>query len=236
MKSRPPRRRIAAPVLAVLLAGAATAFADPALDELSADLDVVIGTTATELDSRTDTVRGHEAAIGNLFADALRSMTGADVAMTNGGGIRGGRIYEPGAVLTRHDILTELPFEDLTVVLQVTGHDLVAALENGLGKIEEGAGRFPHVSGLSVVYDPGRPVGERVLEVRRDGAPLDLDATYTLAVNDYNAGGGDGYDFADKPRLIDEHAGKLVTSQVIDYIAAQGTVSPVVDGRLKRVD
>ena len=87
-----------------------------------------------------------------------------------------------------------------------------------------------------MVYDPRRPVGERVLEVRRDGAPLDLDATYTLAVNDYNAGGGDGYDFADKPRLIDEYAGTLVTSQVIDYIAAQGTVSPVVDGRLKRVD
>ena len=128
MKSRPPRRRIAAPGLAVLLAGAATAFADPAPDELSADLDVVIGTT-TELDSRTDTVRGQEAAIGNLLADALRSMTGADVAMTNGGGIRGGRIYEPGAVLTRRDILTELPLEDLTVVLQVTGHDLVAALE-----------------------------------------------------------------------------------------------------------
>ena len=206
------------------------------LDRLSADLDVVIGTTATELDSRRETVRGREAAIGNLFADAMRSMTGADVAFTNGGGIRGGRIYEPGTALTRRDILTELPFGDYTVVLQVTGHDVVAALENGLGMIEVGAGRFPHLSGLSVVYDPGRPAGERVLDVRRDDAPLDLDATYSLAVNDYNAGGDDGYDFADKPRLIDEYAGQLMATQVIDYVAAQGTVAPVVDGRLRTVD
>ena len=206
------------------------------LDRLSADLDVVIGTTATELDSRRQTVRGREAAIGNLFADAMRSMTGADVAFTNGGGIRGGRIYEPGTALTRRDIHTELPFGDYTVVLQVTGHDVVAALENGLGMIEVGAGRFPHLSGLSVVYDPGRPAGKRVLDVRRDDAPLDLDATYSLAVNDYNAGGGDGYDFADKPRLIDEYAGQLMATQVIDYVAAQGTVAPVVDGRLRTVD
>ena len=206
------------------------------LDRLSADLDVVIGTTATELDSRRETVRGREAAIGNLFADAMRSMTGADVAFTNGGGIRGGRIYEPGTALTRRDILTELPFGDYTVVLQVTGHDVIAALENGLGMIEVGAGRFPHLSGLSVVYDPGRPAGERVLDVRRDDAPLDLDATYSLAVNDYNAGGGDGYDFADKARLIDEYAGQLMATQVIDYVAAQRTVAPVVDGRLRTVD
>ena len=60
-------------MLAVLLAGRRhRIFADPALDELSADLDVVIGTTTTELDNRTDTVRGHEAAIGNLFDGRLK--------------------------------------------------------------------------------------------------------------------------------------------------------------------
>ena len=206
------------------------------LDQLSDDLDIVIGTTTTELDSRRSTVHSREAAIGNLIADALRSMTGADVAITNGGGIRGGRIYEAGTVLTRRHILTELPFGNHTVVLELTGRDIVAALENGLGKIEVGAGRFPHVAGLRVIYDPDRPAGERVIDVRHDGAPLGLDATYALAVNDYMAGGGDGYDFADKPRLVDEYAGRLMAGQVIDYIAAQGSVAPVVDGRLQTAD
>ncbi len=206
------------------------------LDRLSEDLAVVIGETATELDSRRGTVRSGEAAIGNLFTDAVRSATGADVALTNGGGIRGDRIYEPGTMLTRRDIVTELPFGNYTVVLQITGRDLVAALENGLGGIEDGAGRFPHLSGLDVVYDPDRPAGERVIEVRRDGAALDPNAVHTLAVNDFMARGGDGYDFADKPRIVDENAGRLMTSQVIDYLAARGSISPAVDGRLRTLD
>ena len=215
------------------LAAAAQAY----LDQLSEELDVQIGTTATELDSRRATVRGTEAAIGNLIADAMRAATGADAALTNGGGIRANRIYEPQTTLTRRDILSELPFGNVTVVLQVTGRDIVAALENGLGRIEDGAGRFPHVAGLSVLYDPGKPAGQRVVEVSRDGAELDLDATFTLATNDYLGNGGDGYDvFEDKVRVIDAYAGTLMASQVIDYIAAHGSVAPVVDGRLKTVE
>ena len=207
------------------------------LDQLSDELNVEIGSTSTELDSRRGTVRGGEAAIGNLIADAMRTTTGADVALTNGGGIRANKIYAPGTVLTRRDIQSELPFGNITVVLQVTGGDIVAALENGLSMIEEGAGRFPHVSGLSVVYDPGKPAGERVVEVNRDGAALDLDATFTLATNDYLGNGGDGYDVLEgKVQIVDANAGTLMASQVIDFIATQGTVAPVVDGRLQTAD
>ena len=207
------------------------------LDQLSEELDIEIGTTATEIDSRRPTVRGMEAAIGNLITDAMRAATGADVALTNGGGIRAGKVYAPGTMLTRRDILSELPFGNKTVVLELTGRAIVAALENGLSKIEEGAGRFPHVAGLNVRYDAGRPGGERVLEVTRGGAPLDLDATFTLATNDYLANGGDGYDvFEDKMRLVDAYAGTLMATQVIEYIAAQGSVAPVVEGRLQAVE
>ena len=68
--------------------------------ELSKQLDTPIGTTAVELDSRNATVRTREAAIGNLIADALRWSAQTDVAVTNGGGIRGGKIYPPGTTLT----------------------------------------------------------------------------------------------------------------------------------------
>ena len=207
------------------------------LDQLSGELDVEIGTTANELDSRRATIRGKEAAIGNLIADALRAATGADVAVTNGGGIRANKVYPPGTMLTRRDILSELPFGNKTVVLQLTGRDVLAALENGLSKIEEGAGRFPHVAGLSVRYDPTRPAGERVLEVSRGGVALDPDATLTLATNDYMGNGGDGYDvFEDKVRLVDAYAGTLMANQVIEYIAARGSVAPVVEGRLQSVE
>ena len=59
-------------------------------------MDVPLGTTAVELDSRNATVRTHEAAIGNLIADAMRVAAKADAAMMNGGGIRAGKVYPPG--------------------------------------------------------------------------------------------------------------------------------------------
>ena len=81
-------------------------------------MDVPLGTTAVELDSRNATVRTREAAIGNLIADAMRASTKADVAIMNGGGIRAGKVYPPGSTITRRDVLAELPFDNRIVVLE----------------------------------------------------------------------------------------------------------------------
>ena len=74
---------------------------------LSKELDVELGTLAEPLDSRSALVRGGEAAWGNLITDAIRSATQADLAIMNGGGIRGGARYEAGAKLTRRHVLAE---------------------------------------------------------------------------------------------------------------------------------
>jgi len=90
-------------------------------DRLSKELDIKIGTTSTELDSRKKTVRYGEATIGNLIADAMREGVDADIGFANGGGIRAKKIYDPGTSLTRGDILTELPFGNVVVKLGLTG-------------------------------------------------------------------------------------------------------------------
>src|SRR5262249_62309725 len=64
-------------------------------DELNKELDAPIGTTAAELDSRAATVRTREAAIGNFIADAMRWSAQTEGAVTNGGGVRGDKIYPP---------------------------------------------------------------------------------------------------------------------------------------------
>ena len=203
-------------------------------DKLDKELAIEIGTTETALDSRRATVRSQEAAIGNLIADAMRAAVDADVAITNGGGIRADREYAAGTKLTRGDVLAELPFGNKTVKLELTGAQLREALENGFSQVEEGTGRFPQVSGLTVEFDASKPAGERVKSVTVGDGPLDDAKTYTVATNDFMARGGDGYSvFSGAKNLIDPMGAQLMASQVIDYVATEGTVSPKVEGRIK---
>jgi 2',3'-cyclic-nucleotide 2'-phosphodiesterase (5'-nucleotidase family) len=202
-------------------------------DKLDESLKVAVGKTAVELDSRRATVRLKEAAIGNLFADAIRDYVKADIGLTNGGGIRGDRTYEPGTVLTRKDVLTELPFGNVAVLLEISGAELRKALEEGVSAVEDTAGRFPHVSGMRFVFDAARPKGNRVLEVEIGGKPLDPTAKYKLATNEYIADGGDGYASLQRAaRIIDASGGALMATVVMDYIAAKGEVAPRLEGRI----
>ena len=147
-------------------------------DQLETELSVEIGTTVKPLDSRRLVVREAEAAIGDLIADAIRDATGAEVGLVNGGGIRGDRLYPAGTKLTRRDALTELPFNNVTVMIELKGSDLLAALENGVSRITDRGGRFPQVSGLCFAYDPAKPAMQRVLEREFGGMN---DALYRLA-------------------------------------------------------
>lgn len=111
--------------------------------ELSKELDAALGTTAVALDSRTATVRTREAAIGNLVADAMRAFTHADAAVTNGGGIRGGKVYPPGASLTARDVLTELPFDNRVVAIDISGAICAARSRTGFRNCPIPADVFP---------------------------------------------------------------------------------------------
>jgi 2',3'-cyclic-nucleotide 2'-phosphodiesterase (5'-nucleotidase family) len=203
------------------------------IDQLDEELQVEIGTTETPLDSRRAVVRGEEAAIGNLIADAVREAVDADVSIIGGGGIRADKEYPAGSTLTRADIFAELPFGNTTVKLEVTGQQIWDALENGFSQVTEVGGRFPQVSGLTVEADLTKLPFERVTAVTIGGQPIDLAATYTLATNDYMANGGDGYTaFVGATNLVDAAAAQLQASQVISYIEAAGTISPEVEGRI----
>jgi 5'-nucleotidase / UDP-sugar diphosphatase len=206
-------------------------------DRLDSELGKVIGKTAVELDSRIDTVRTGEARIGNLIADALRDSLAADLAITNGGGIRGNRVLAAGSGLTRKDILTELPFGNLDVLIELRGADLLAALENGVSAVEQKAGRFPQISGMIVTYDPKAESGKRIRAVTIGGQKLAPDALYRVATSDYLAGGGDGYAALTRGKILsDTRFAQLLATTVGDYIERQGTVSPQLEGRITAQD
>ena len=201
--------------------------------QLDTELDVEIGSTTVPISSKRAVVRGEESAMGNLIADATRAKNGADVAITNGGGIRGDTEYPAGHVFTRKDIFTELPFGNVTTVTEITGADLLAALENGFSQIEAGAGRFPQVSGMKVEVDATKPAGQRVTSVIVGDQPLDPAIKYKVATNDFMMAGGDGYTaLSNGTVLIDKAAASLMASDVIDYITAAKEVAPAVEGRI----
>lgn len=202
-------------------------------DELNKELDVTVGTTSVELDSQRSSVRTMETTMGNLIADAIRDGVGADIGFTNGGGIRGDRTYAAGTALTRKDILTELPFGNGTVLIELSGADLLAALENGVSRIEDTAGRFPQVSGLSFTFDAGKAAGQRVSDVKVGGQPLDMARVYRVATNDFIYAGGDGYSSLSKGKaIIDASGATLMATMVMEYVAKMGSVAPKLEARI----
>jgi 2',3'-cyclic-nucleotide 2'-phosphodiesterase (5'-nucleotidase family) len=202
---------------------------------LAAELEQTVATTAVALDLRQATVRGAESNFGNLVADALRKATGAEAALVNGGGIRGDRVLAAGSPISRKDVLAALPFRNIAVLLELSGAELKAALENGVSMVEQGAGRFPQVSGIGFSYDASAPAGQRVLEVSVGGRPLEPARRYRLATNDYLARGGDGYaSLAGAKAIVDASGGPLLTTVLMDYLAARGSPAPAVEGRIRR--
>ncbi|HZG52078.1 MAG TPA: bifunctional UDP-sugar hydrolase/5'-nucleotidase [Pyrinomonadaceae bacterium] len=205
---------------------------------LAAELDLPVGRTTVELDARQETNRTRETNLGSFIADAYRKYAGADVALLNGGSIRSNTTYAAGA-LTKRDVLSILPFENPIVKIEVTGATLRAALEHGVSRIREEreAGLFPQVSGLRFTYDGRLAPGARVTSVTVGDAPLDPAKTYTLAVNTYVLGGGDGYTmFKDARLLLKPEEAQVEPAMLMNTISAAAEIAPTVDGRIERKD
>ncbi len=202
---------------------------------LEREFALPIGKTETAMDSRANAVRGGEAAIGNLIADAMRDAVNADVALMNGGGIRGNKVYPPNSTITRRDIFSEMPFGNVVTVLEAKGAVIKDMIEHGLSRAGRENAAFPHLSGVAVVFDSSLPAGRRATEILIGGAPLDPERLYRLATNDFLASGGDGFAMlAPLRRILDANAGPLLAQVVMDYVALKHTVSPQVEGRVRK--
>jgi 2',3'-cyclic-nucleotide 2'-phosphodiesterase (5'-nucleotidase family) len=200
---------------------------------LDRELATVIGRTAVPLEARRAPLRTAESNLGDFLTDALRARLDADVALMNGGGIRTDRVVAPGA-LTKRDVLGLLPFTNVVMKVAVTGARLREALEQGLGGVEREGGGFLQASGLRMLFDSREPAGRRVLAVEVGGAPLEPARTYTVAVVDWIARGGDGVTaFRDGRVLVDATTGPLLSDVLLEAITARGTIAPAVDGRLR---
>ncbi len=154
-------------------------------------LQTVIGNTPNLLDGDRDSVRYGHTNLGNLLTDAMVYDSGAEIAITNGGGIRAS-INEGD--ITKGDVLTVLPFGNYITTIEVSGENIINALEHGF---TVGAGKFPHYSGMEVMVEEivtDESTTYKVESVLVNGEKLQNDRIYTVATNDFMAVGGDGYE------------------------------------------
>ena len=191
---------------------------------------------SASIDGSRESCRAVECEMGNTVTDAMLARVadqGMTIALTNGGGLRASL---PSGTVTVGDVLTVLPFQNTLATVNVTGATIIAALEHGVGGIEEGAGRFPQVSGLRFRLDATAEPGSRVSEVEvRDGdgwAAIDEGATYAMVTNNFMLNGGDGY-----AMIRDEGQDGYVTAidmadSLAEYLAENAPFAPEIDGRI----
>lgn len=218
-----------------------TAEVEKATSELDEKLSEIVATTAVDL-TITDPeavddngkpvriVRRAETNLGDLCADAYIDQSGADIAFVNGGGIR---VSIPKGDVTLNDILKVHPFGNELTVIEVTGQQVLDALEWGSRAVPSETGGFLQVSGLTYEIhtyiessctqdDNGMYTGVageyRVKNVLVNGEPLDLEKTYTLASHNYMLlDNGDGFTMFDGCNVLQDSV-KLDNQVLIDYI------------------
>ncbi|EHE98540.1 bifunctional metallophosphatase/5'-nucleotidase [Enterocloster citroniae] len=150
-------------------------------------------------------VRSGETNLGDLTADAYRTQLGADIGLSNGGGIRAD--IKPGNI-TYNDTLAVFPYGNMGCVVEATGQVIKYALEMASRDYPQECGGFLQVSGLTYTIDSsvnssvkldekGNFISVngpyRVKDIMVNGEPIDLSRTYTVASHNYMLkSGGDG--------------------------------------------
>lgn len=213
-----------------------TQLAEP-IEELKSQ---IVGKTSVFLNGEREDVRMKETNLGNLIADGMlwraqEQNTGATIAIQNSGGIRAS--IDEGDV-SLGDVLTVLPFANTLVTLDLTGQEIINALENGVSQIEDVAGRFPQVAGLKFGFDPTKPIGSRIhsVQVQNESGfeQIEPEEVYTVATNAYMADGGDGYESfktaKDDGRITELYIPDYEVFQ--EYLTEIGTVKAEVEGRI----
>lgn len=187
------------------------AYIESVNEAIEARFGEVVATIPTDLDGERDHVRTRKTNLSAIVCDAITAETGADFTIVNGGGIRAS--LSAGDV-TLGEVNAVLPFTNIVTVCEITGDEVYQALEHGYSMLPETNGAFSQTD-LQVVYSESKPAGERIDEVLLDGEPIDRNAVYTVATNDFMAAGGDGYTMFG--RVLQE--GRVLNEVFADYLA-----------------
>jgi len=238
-----------------------TAFVTPYYEKYTKSLSDAIGSTTVPLDVQKQTLRTEETNAGDFTTDTIRrNVPGVDIALLNAGSIRGDCII-PAGEISYLTLNTMFPYENMIVTIQMTGSEIKETLErsasaliltgDGCAGVDRApTGGFLQVAGIRFTIDTAAvpfciddetdtviSAGERIcdLSIVTDAGtvPIGMDTTYTVAVNDYISGGGDGY--TNLAAIPDERKCNTEVNLInlmTEEIERMSPIAPETDGRI----
>lgn len=224
----------------------------------------VVANTAVKLDGNRRSCRLKECNLGNLLADAAlyfyvrhrlkenqqclsnasRGWSPAAVALWNSGGVRDFET-EAGSNVTLEDLYTVLPFANTIDKVTVRGTTIKQAFEHAVAKyldtLDDPGGKFLQVSGVKVIYDLSKPVGQRVKQIKircnqcgvPSYEPLDYEKLYDVVTHTYMSKGGDGYTMLRDQKLASDGSNMLDVDVLLDYVKSY---KPLLTGEEMRIE
>jgi 2',3'-cyclic-nucleotide 2'-phosphodiesterase (5'-nucleotidase family) len=178
----------------------------PYREQMKAEMDQIIGEVAVDMPGGRP-----ESLMGNFVSDVLANRSEKyldqeiDFAISNAGGLRIPSI--PAGPLQRSTIYELLPFDNVLVVLSLTGKKVQQLADH----IAE-AGGWPVSGGFAMVI-----AQRKAARIRIQGKPLDPEHLYRVAMPDYVANGGDNASFL--TTIPQESTGRFMRDAVLEYIA-----------------
>lgn len=209
----------------------------------------IVGNTRVFLDG---SCRRQECNLGNFLTDSFvdwyamtydstEFWTDASIGILQGGGIRASIDHKSkDGQITKEDAATVMPFDSKMEIIEITGSDLLAALEHSVHRYtdNEQHGEFLQISGVQVVYDINQPTGERVVDAKvlcalcqvpilEDVVPTKM---YKIILQDFLADGGDGFTM-----FVGKSVRKFETADLdvfLEYLKKKSPIYPSVEWRI----
>lgn len=233
----------------------------PFQEKIEEELGKPFSTLTVDADARKAVVRAQESALGNALADALRWKAKSRIAVLNGGGIRGDKVYPAGDLSYRTlyemfpygntMVMVDLKGSDIREILEISASALIGPDDDYDSALRTPTGGFLQISGLKVVYDvaaepalidndsvlqrPGkRLISAEVLQEDGTWLPLKDDEVYSVATMNWTSGGGDKYYvFGERKKEGEEYDSRVMDVEVIaEYVREQGGLTPHLDNRI----
>ena len=165
-------------------------------------------------------VRMNSIPLANLVADALREVSGCEIAVINSGGIRGDL---PVGTVRMGDLYELYPYENTLVTMKVKGIQIYKAIRKSVMK--RGSGAFLHFSkGLKIRVKAGESLENgKSVEIEWNGAPFDTNRVYNVAISDFLWQGGDGYNEFENGFFV-RNTGLKIRELLIGYLSNKNLI------------